>query len=311
MRQGQNPAKFIRQVAKPHDTTVVVITQFPSVDDPARQAETLSRMLSSLRQEDRVRFDVMVFDNGSHASIVEALAEHVERGLIQYLVLSKNVLTRTRMWELVFDAAPGSRIAYSEGEFGYLPGWLYSSSSILDTYPKAGMVSALPFRQLEAFSRGLAVLDDLAQHKPGMAHLLKDLTCSHDPACDLEEGALLLDKDGVLAQAGSSGKQFVAHKATLIDFLRDREAETEIQSEELVRWMLEVNLLCLSTPCALAASGPGALETLSQQIRLKMPRVSLRRRILQWPPIRSGLLRVHDWIFRLYFERPERENKVQ
>ncbi|MCX6071597.1 MAG: hypothetical protein NTU91_12205, partial [Chloroflexi bacterium] len=66
MRKGQNPAKFVGQVAKPERITAAALSYVPSLHGYHSEGlQVLRACLSSLRASEGLPFDLMVFDNGS------------------------------------------------------------------------------------------------------------------------------------------------------------------------------------------------------------------------------------------------------
>jgi hypothetical protein len=66
MRIGQNPAKFVKDVATPERITVAVLNYIPFISGfYSDMMDVLKTCLTSLRQGADLPFDLMVFDNGS------------------------------------------------------------------------------------------------------------------------------------------------------------------------------------------------------------------------------------------------------
>ena len=89
---------------------------------------------------------LMVFDNGSCDEVRTYLEEAYVEGRIQFLMLSKRNIGKGGAWNIIFAAAPGEILAYTDSDAFFYPGWLSQSLRILDTFPNVGMVTSRPFR---------------------------------------------------------------------------------------------------------------------------------------------------------------------
>jgi len=68
---------------------------------------------------------------------------------------------------ILFTAAPGEIIAYSDDDIFFYPGWLPAHLEILDAFPKVGMVSGVPVRNAALHAHHS--LDQLIHHPlPGL-----------------------------------------------------------------------------------------------------------------------------------------------
>ena len=153
MRIGQNPAKTITSVSKPERITVAVLNFIPFTSGfYAESLEVLNACLTSCKNEAGLPFDLMVFDNGSCIEVKEWLLEKQNNGLIDILIFSDKNLGKGGAWNQIFGGAPGEIIVYSDSDVLFYPGWLTSSMELLEKYPKAGMVTARPFRTREKLS---------------------------------------------------------------------------------------------------------------------------------------------------------------
>ncbi len=57
------------------------------------------------------------------------------------LLLSQRNIGKIDALRILFNAAPGEIIAYNDDDIFFYPGWLEAHLEILDSFPKAGMVS--------------------------------------------------------------------------------------------------------------------------------------------------------------------------
>ena len=153
MRVGQNPAKFVDHVAQPAQTTVATVTYIPMLSGYyAESLDVFKLMLDSLHQHADLLFDLMVFDNASCPEVRGYLQEAQQRGEIQYLVLSEQNIGKAGAWNHLFGAAPGEYLVYADSDVYFYPGWLSAQIKVLETFPKAGMVTGMPMLTPEQFS---------------------------------------------------------------------------------------------------------------------------------------------------------------
>lgn len=147
MRKGQNPAKFVKDVARPERITAAILTYIPFLSGFYEETlDVLKVSLDSMREDAGLPFDLMVFDNGSCPEARDYLIQEKEAGRIQYLVLSEKNIGKGGAWNVILAGAPGEIIAYADSDVLFSPGWLKRSVEILETFPDVGMVTARPFR---------------------------------------------------------------------------------------------------------------------------------------------------------------------
>ncbi len=152
MRKGQNPAKFVKDVAKPERITVALLNYIPFLSGfYAETLDVLKVCLESMRKDAGLPFDLMVFDNGSCAEVRDFLVKEKEEGRIQYLILSEKNMGKGGAWNVMLAGAPGEIVAYTDSDVLFSPKWLSRSVEILETFPNVGMVTARPFRTPEEY----------------------------------------------------------------------------------------------------------------------------------------------------------------
>ena len=154
MRKGQNPAKFVKDVARPERITVALLNYIPFLSGfYAETLDVLKVSLESMRKDAGLPFDLMVFDNGSCPEVRDFLVKEKEEGRIQYLILSEKNMGKGGAWNVMLAGAPGEIIAYTDSDVLFSPNWLSRSVEILETFPNVGMVTARPFRTPPEFYR--------------------------------------------------------------------------------------------------------------------------------------------------------------
>ena len=147
MRKGQNPAKFVKDVARPQRITAAMLAYIPFLSGfYAETLDVLKVSLDSMRKDAGLPFDLLVFDNGSCPEVRDYLIREKEEGRIQYLILSEKNVGKGGAWNVILAGAPGEIIAYADSDVLFSPNWLARSVEILETFPNVGMVTARPFR---------------------------------------------------------------------------------------------------------------------------------------------------------------------
>lgn len=318
MRLGQNPVKSVDGVATPASITVAVLSFAPFLSGYWKESLDVLRVcLDSLRQTTDRPHDLMVFDNGSCPEVVEYLVGERREGRIQFLILSDRNLGKGGAWNVLFGAAPGEVVAYTDSDALFYPGWLSRSLEILESYPRVGMVTARPFRTPEEF---LTQTLDWARRTPearveegtfipwevfrefdlSLGQAESDVRQRYETTRDVR-----LTYRGVVAHAGASHYQFVARRSVLAEFLPFAMDRPMGQVRQLDRRMNDAGYLRLMTPEPLLMNMSNSLRPVPQtrmaNVAASRPRPSFRRWIIGWDPVRRPLLALHHAIFRLFY----------
>jgi hypothetical protein len=144
-RIGQNPAKLGMQAYLPKKLGMATITYIPSQEGYFRDSLAILKLtLESLHRNTSEPFDLLVFDNGSSATIQKELVELQHQGVIDWLILAGKNLGKTGAQNWIFSVMPNEWIGYTDSDVLFRKGWLESSREIIAHFPDAGMVGAQP-----------------------------------------------------------------------------------------------------------------------------------------------------------------------
>jgi glycosyltransferase involved in cell wall biosynthesis len=318
MRKGQNPAKFVNQVAKPERITVAILNYIPFLSGfYAQTLDVLKTCLGSIWAHTDLPYDLLVFDNGSCQEAIGFLTEAQDEGKIQYLILAEKNLGKGGAWNVILNAAPGEIIAYSDNDAYFYPGWLSKSLAILETFPKVGMVTSRPFRTppelyqstIQWAEANESVKLERGQFIPWEEFRAFDMSLGQ-PEAEVRERYektedVRLTYQGLTAQAGASHWQFLAYKKVMQQFLPFDMERPMGQVRQLDQRVNDGGYLRLMPVEFLAQNMSNRLDWIHSPEDAKPSPKSDRRfgkRIFNTPPIKRLLLGVHDRIFRLYYD---------
>jgi glycosyltransferase involved in cell wall biosynthesis len=330
MRIGQNPAKFITDVAMPAPVTVAVTTHIPFLSGYYAQSLNVLRVcLGSILANTNSPYDLLVYDNASCPEVVAYLQTQKTAGNIQYLVLSEKNVGKVGAWNFIFGAAPGEYIAYSDSDVYYLPDWLPRHLAVFKAFPESGTVAGLPRRGRRTFYTSTL---ETAADLPGVsfeegkfipdAWVLdhaRSLGKSDTVEDDLGKKDYRITRGAVSAYATATHFQFMVRAVTIRPFLPlayDRPMGDSVANFD--RAINESQLLRLAvTERAVMHLG----NTLDDWILDQLPRPlldavdlpdrsspgaagrSIFHTLLEWSPVKRLLLGLYDRIFRFYYGR--------
>ena len=317
MRKGQNPAKFVNQVAKPERVTVALLNYIPFLGGfYAEGLDVLKVSLESMRRDPGLSFDLMVFDNGSCPEARDFLVGEKDAGRIQYLLLSEKNVGKGGAWNIMLAGAPGEIISYTDSDVLFYPQWLARSVELLETFPNVGMVTGRPFRtnpdfhtSTRAWAQAHAIPEE-GQFIPWETFWEFNRSLGQDEAENRkvysETRDWRISYQGKIAYAGASHWQFTAYKSVLQQFLPFEMDKPMGQVKQLDQRMNERGLLrlMLSDPLTMNLSNTidyvrGNLQKPAKTARAA--RKSVFQSLVNLPPLKKALLALYDQIFKWYY----------
>jgi len=139
-----NPGRGKMSDYIPARVTAAILTYVPNDVGYFKDRFDVMRVcIESILKNTQEPFDLIVFDNGSSAKVVDYLRKQRDVGNIDLLMLSGTNIGKISALQIIFKAAPGEIIAYCDDDVFFLPGWLKRHLEVIDTYPDVGAVTGM------------------------------------------------------------------------------------------------------------------------------------------------------------------------
>lgn len=304
----------MKTLPQPQRVTVAVLNYIPYQEGYFSESFAVLRCcLGSILANTKLPYDLMVFDNGSCVEVKQYLLELQAAGEIQYLVFSEKNVGKGGAWEFIFNAAPGDILAYSDNDAYFYEGWLEESLRVLETYPQVGMVTARPLRTIPELSTSTIAwaektpqvtvetgdfisYQDYYEFSSTLGYTDEKLKQEYENKTDTR-----LTYKNVEAFVGANHFQFTGWKKTLQECLPFDMQKPLGQVRQLDERLNEAGYLRLmiNKPLIQNMSNRVPTEKPTSKAIGKKKKVRLRDNAV----IKKVLLRIHDWIFSLYYEQ--------
>ena len=222
-----NPARTKHSSYKPERVTVAVLVHIPHLTGfYEHRLGVFEACLDSIIHNTTVQHNLIVFDNASCLEVQTYINGLAERGLVQFVYRSAINVGKLAALRLIFSAAPGELVAFSDDDVYHYPGWLSAELKVYDAFPNAGMVSGYVtpsmfveeriYSALEfARSDGGATLTT-GEVVPSSMTVSWATSTGRDPEQELKEQAkldqYLIEYAGVEALAAAHHDQFLSSR---------------------------------------------------------------------------------------------------
>lgn len=322
-RIGMNPNRDQKTAYRPARVTLAMLTCLPEEAGYfEHRFDSMRVSLESLIVNTTPPYDLLVFDNGSCPRWVDHLRSLQAAGKIHYLILSSRNIGKIGALRIIFNAAPGEIVAYTDDDVFFLPGWLEEHLHIIDAYPKVGSVCGLYMRPLMAYGiqstmqfiqqlevqveRGMLLPREMEQHF--IDHMGRTWETYQAECTGLEDIAITYH--GVQAFVSAGHHQFVAPRQVIIEALpavwggelmgKMRDLDNEVDRLGYLRLCTRTFPTRL-TGNALDEETVALAKEYSLDAQAAAPRQvsGLLARLYRLPLVRSMALRLYRQLFRI------------
>jgi glycosyltransferase involved in cell wall biosynthesis len=339
-RIGRHPLKehnLVLQEPQLRNITVTTITHIPILSGYWTESlAVLKLFFNSLFANTNLPFDLMVFDNASCSEVTDYLTSLKEDGLIQYLVLSTQNLRKLGALNFLFKAASGEYVAYADSDVYFLPGWLEKSMQVIKTFPKAGMVSALPTidkteKYIQSTRQGIAktpnILVESGQDLIPEAFVKAHQTSLGKSSSDYFNGGRTdtrITLNGISAFLSAQDFQFLTRKAVIdavlpLEVEKGEESYDPIYSPVLETKLDKLGYWRLSTTDYLVHHMGNSVPDLAHELQEITPipiinfplgqdknfgrKKTIKNRILHSHILRKLIKKIYTWSYLALFEK--------
>jgi glycosyl transferase family 2 len=320
-RIGMNPSRGRSSDYKPARVTLAMITYLPEQAGYFQNRFDVTRLsLESLIAHTLEPHDLFVFDNGSCDKLVDYLRGLRDAGRIHYLILSSRNIGKIGALQVIFNAAPGEIIAYTDDDVFFLPGWLDEHLKIIDTFPNVGSVTGFYMRPLMTYGiqstlkfceqpdvkteRGQLIPRDMEQRY--IDNMGRTWESYQEESKGLED--LVLTYNGVQAFASAGHHQFVAPRKVVLEALpkgwsgqlmgKMRDLDNEVDRLGYLR------LCTRSFPTRLLGNAISEENAaMAKQYGIEAKAVNVHQtdgalaRLYRLGPVQSFARRIYNWMF--------------
>ena len=145
MRIGRSLTRSQPSNYRPARVTVAVLVFIPEQTGYFKhRLDVLKLCLQSIMKHTDTPYELLIFDNGSCSEVVDYLTNLKDAGFVHYLILSRRNIGKWAAFQILFEAAPGEYVAYSDDDVLFHPGWLPAHLEISSVFPEAGLISGFP-----------------------------------------------------------------------------------------------------------------------------------------------------------------------
>lgn len=257
-----NPSRQRKSAYQPARVTAAVLTHLPHEAGFFEHRFAVTRLcLESLIAHTDDSVDILVFDNGSCPALVSYLVQLRDQAKIEFLILSRQNVGKIAALQMIFKAAPGEYIAYTDDDVYFLPGWLDAHLEIVDAYPNTGLVTGFYIRSHMVYglesTLNFAVNPDVEMKrgylipKEDEQHYIENMGRTWESYQEETRGLddVLLSYQGVKALVSSGHHQFLAPKDVIQEALPAKFGDQLMgKMVELEETIDRMGYLRLSTP---------------------------------------------------------------
>jgi hypothetical protein len=312
-RIGMNPARHRKTDYQPAEVTVAVLVYIPHLSGYwAHRFDVLKLCFSTLFQNTKVPYDLLVFDNACCDEVKEYFVELQNLGLVQYVLTSNENIGKLGALRLISGAIPGKVFAYTDDDTFFYPGWLADHLDVLGSFPNVGMVSGSPERTL--FDHGIQSNLRFAKENPEIWErewaiaLGKDVPAYLEEVSQLED--IIMELNGKKAYATACHNQFIMPKEIAVKFLQGEwtgrlmggmnELDNEIDKAGYLRLTtLDRTTRLIGNLVSPAMAEEASKYSIGIDPLATYGNVSKQPIILRWKPFRWLLQGIYNRLFRL------------